>query len=161
MRRTAQDVGHWKGEIWQKRKDGEEFLGWIELSEVRDERGERTHFVAVVTDITDKKRAGQRVEGFSRGMKQRLCLARSLAPQDDNGLTQSGVTLGTFDYISPEQVSGSMATPASDVYSLGVVLYELIAGRRPFEADNITAVAIAQVEKTPQPPSDFVEDLDP
>jgi diguanylate cyclase (GGDEF)-like protein/PAS domain S-box-containing protein len=59
LRDTAERVGHWKGEVWQKRKDGEEFLGWIEVAEVRDRHGERTHFVAVVTDITDKKRAEQ------------------------------------------------------------------------------------------------------
>jgi diguanylate cyclase (GGDEF)-like protein/PAS domain S-box-containing protein len=57
LRETAERVGHWKGEIWQRRKSGDEFLGWIELSEVRDNLGERTHFVAVVTDITDQKRA--------------------------------------------------------------------------------------------------------
>jgi diguanylate cyclase (GGDEF)-like protein/PAS domain S-box-containing protein len=59
MRDTAERLGHWKGEMWQKRKDGAEFLGWIELSEVRDGDGSRTHFVAVVTDITDKKHAEQ------------------------------------------------------------------------------------------------------
>jgi len=57
LRATAELEGHWKGEIWQRRKGGDEFLGWIELSEVCDKLGARTHFVAVVTDITDQKRA--------------------------------------------------------------------------------------------------------
>ncbi len=84
LRRTAQQLGHWKGEIWQKRKDGEEFLGWIELSEVRDERGERTHYVAVVTDITDKKRAEQELLYLANydtltGLPNRALLAERLA----------------------------------------------------------------------------------
>ncbi len=57
LRETTEREGHWKGEIWQRRKSGDEFLGWIELTEVRDNLGARTHFVSVVTDITDQKRA--------------------------------------------------------------------------------------------------------
>ncbi len=57
LRETTERDGHWKGEIWQRRKSGDEFLGWIEISEVRDNMGARTHYVAVVTDITDQKRA--------------------------------------------------------------------------------------------------------
>ena len=59
VRDVLERTGHWAGEMWQKRKDGEEFLGWIEMSEVRDAMGLRSHFVAVVNDITDKKRAEQ------------------------------------------------------------------------------------------------------
>jgi len=51
--------GQWRGELWQRRKDGEEFLSWCEVLEVCDTGGARTHFVAVITDITDRKRAEQ------------------------------------------------------------------------------------------------------
>ena len=59
MRETLSQTGHWRGELWQRRKDGEEFLSWLELAEVRDAHGMRTHFVGVLADITDRKRAEQ------------------------------------------------------------------------------------------------------
>ncbi len=51
--------GHWRGELWQRRRNGEEFLSKVEVSEIRDGSGVRTHFVSVITDITDRKRAEQ------------------------------------------------------------------------------------------------------
>jgi serine/threonine protein kinase len=76
-------------------------------------------------------------------------------------MTATGETIGSPHYISPEQISGAGATPASDVYSLGIVLYELLTGVRPHEKDNLTALAIAHVDSQPEPPSAHVDDLDP
>lgn len=76
-------------------------------------------------------------------------------------LTATGAAIGSPHYISPEQAQGRDATPASDVYALGIVLYELLTGVRPFEADNITAIAIAHVEQEPAAPSIHVPELDP
>ncbi|MCE5232626.1 MAG: EAL domain-containing protein [Xanthomonadaceae bacterium] len=59
VRRILTETGHWRGELWQRRKDGEEFLCWMELSEVRDAGGARTHYVGVLSDITDRKRVEQ------------------------------------------------------------------------------------------------------
>jgi diguanylate cyclase (GGDEF)-like protein/PAS domain S-box-containing protein len=59
LRQTLAETGHWRGELWQRRKDGEEFLCWVELNEVCDASGQRTHMIGVLTDITDRKRAEQ------------------------------------------------------------------------------------------------------
>ncbi|HEY0696856.1 MAG TPA: serine/threonine-protein kinase, partial [Micromonospora sp.] len=66
-------------------------------------------------------------------------------------LTAAGSVLGTASYISPEQAAGATATPASDVYALGVVAYQCISGRRPFEGDNPLEIAMKHVRDTPRP----------
>jgi serine/threonine protein kinase len=76
-------------------------------------------------------------------------------------MTRTGQAIGSPHYISPEQVSGQRATPASDVYSLGIVLYQLLTGVRPYEHENVTAVAISHVDEEPDPPSAHNDDLDP
>ena len=75
-------------------------------------------------------------------------------------MTQTGVAIGSPHYISPEQAQGEPATPASDVYALGIVFYQLVTGRRPFENENVTAVLLGHVERPPVTPSTWVEDLD-
>jgi eukaryotic-like serine/threonine-protein kinase len=67
------------------------------------------------------------------------------------GLTATGHVLGTPRYLAPEQFAGDPATPASDLYSLGAVLYECLAGHPPFEADSAIALALAH-QRDPLPP---------
>ena len=69
-------------------------------------------------------------------------IARALA---EAALTLPGTSLGSVHYFSPEQARGETTTPASDIYSLGIVLYELLTGRRPWEGDSAAAVATARL----------------
>jgi len=64
-------------------------------------------------------------------------------------LTQTGAIMGTAHYISPEQASSGSVTPASDIYSLGIVAYECLTGQRPFVGDTPVSVALAQVRDEP------------
>ena len=68
------------------------------------------------------------------------------------GLTQPGQTLGTPAYMSPEQIRGERLTPASDVFLLGITLYELLTGRRPFKEDEVESVTAKILKERPAPP---------
>ena len=66
-------------------------------------------------------------------------------------LTAAGSVLGTASYISPEQAAGAIATPSSDIYALGIVAYQCLSGRRPFEGDNPLEIAMKHVRDTARP----------
>jgi eukaryotic-like serine/threonine-protein kinase len=75
-------------------------------------------------------------------------------------LTGTGQVIGTAHYLSPEQAQGAKATPASDVYALGAVAYECLAGRRAFEGENSVQIALKQIRDEPDPlPADVPADL--
>ena len=76
-------------------------------------------------------------------------------------ITQAGSVMGTPHYLSPEQAQGMDVTPVSDLYSIGVILYEALSGRVPFEADSAVAIAMKQVSQTPQRPSSINPQVSP
>ena len=68
---------------------------------------------------------------------------------DQVGLTATGQVMGTVQYLAPEQATGKPATPSTDIYSLGIVAYEALAGKRPFSGESQMEIAMAQINKTP------------
>ena len=96
--------------------------------------------------------AGQQVKVTDFG------IARAGADPGES-LTQTGAVMGTATYFSPEQAQGHTVDVRSDVYSLGVVLYEMVTGRPPFKGDNPVAIAYQHVRERPIPPSELNADV--
>ena len=88
-------------------------------------------------------------------------IARATRGDTQEALTQTGNVMGTATYFSPEQAQGLPVDGRSDVYSLGVVLYELLTGKPPFSGDNPVAVAYKHVREEPERPSQRVPDVAP
>jgi len=86
-------------------------------------------------------------------------IARAGDPAES--LTQAGAVMGTATYFSPEQAQGHVVDNRTDVYSLGVVLYEMVAGRPPFTGDNPVSIAYQHVREDPIPPSEHNPDVPP
>jgi serine/threonine protein kinase len=70
-------------------------------------------------------------------------------------LTETGAIFGSAHYLSPEQAAGTEISGASDIYSVGIVLYEMLAGRRPFHGETAVSVALKQITEPPTPPTAF------
>jgi tetratricopeptide (TPR) repeat protein len=88
-------------------------------------------------------------------------LALGASSGQEFSVSQETLFAGTPVYMSPEQVEGHALSPASDLYSFGVVLYELVTGRWPFIADTAAAIALKRLQGPPPPPSTWVPELEP
>ncbi|HSB86747.1 MAG TPA: Stk1 family PASTA domain-containing Ser/Thr kinase [Ilumatobacteraceae bacterium] len=86
-------------------------------------------------------------------------IARAMNAPSENNLTQVGSVMGTATYFSPEQAQGAQPDPRSDLYSLGIVLYEMVAGKPPFVGENPVSIAYKQVHDLPQPLNQIVADV--
>lgn len=76
-------------------------------------------------------------------------------------LTTTGMTLGTVQYYAPEQAQGEIVSPAADVYALGIVMYEMLTGRTPFDGDTPVTVAMRHIQDLPEPPSTYNPRISP
>mgnify|MGYP001822612178 FL=1 len=86
-------------------------------------------------------------------------IARALNAPTEANLTQVGSVMGTATYFSPEQAQGAQPDPRSDLYSLGIVMYEMVAGKPPFTGENPVSIAYKQVHDAPQPLVQIVADV--
>jgi eukaryotic-like serine/threonine-protein kinase len=84
-----------------------------------------------------------------------------IARRGTSEITETGSIMGTAQYLSPEQAQGQAVTAASDLYSIGVILYEMLAGRLPFDGDSAVSVALKHLSEPPPPLSQLRPDVDP
>jgi serine/threonine-protein kinase len=76
-------------------------------------------------------------------------------------ITQTGSIMGTARYLSPEQAQGESVGPRSDLYAIGILLYELLTGTVPFEGESVVAIALRHLSEPPRPPSTLVSSISP
>ena len=84
-----------------------------------------------------------------------------IARAGTSDITETGSIMGTAQYLSPEQAQGQIVSAQSDLYAVGILLYEVLAGRVPFEGDSPVTVAMKQVSEQPVPPSAYNPDVPP
>jgi Tfp pilus assembly protein PilF/tRNA A-37 threonylcarbamoyl transferase component Bud32 len=99
--------------------------------------------------------------GGTRAVVTDFGLARGITGGDGMAsISDTGAVAGTPAYMAPEQVQGLELTPAADTYALGIVMYEMVAGVRPFEGGSAMTVAVRRLTEAPAPPRRHVPDLD-
>jgi serine/threonine-protein kinase len=84
-----------------------------------------------------------------------------IARAGSSEITQTGSIMGTARYLSPEQAQGEAVGPSSDLYAIGILLYELLTGTVPFEGESVVAIALRHLSEPPRPPSGLVSSISP
>lgn len=161
-----------------------ELLRGETLSERLEREGplDNEHVVKVMTDVAEALGAAHRAGVLHRDLKSSnlylvegpperavvtdFGLARTLdhvedADERSTRISSIGTVVGTQAYMSPEQVTGDPLGPTSDIYSLGIVAYEMLSGRLPFEGGSSLSVAAKRLVEDPLPLRERVPDLDP
>ena len=156
-----------------------EYIEGRPLSEIIRERGrlDRAEALPILTGLAAGVDATHRAGLIHRDVKSAnvmiaardgrsvlmdFGLARAEREAIDGGsITETGAIVGSPMYMAPEQLQDAKLTPATDIYALGVVIYEMITGRLPFEGDSAMSVLARRLQERPTPPSRFVENLDP
>src|SRR5262245_45953897 len=100
-------------------------------------------------------------DGDVRAVITDFGLARASAGSLSDDVTVTRRIVGTPAYMAPEQIEGKPVTAAADVYALGVVLFEMVTGRRPFVAEDSLAAAVKRLTEPAPSPRDYAPDLDP
>ena len=114
----------------------------------------------VMLEPDERRPGGVRAVVTDFGLARRDRPSRGVAPSG-GPLTETEAVLGTPDYMAPEQIEGRAVSPATDVYALGVVIYEMVTGEQPFEGDTPLSVALKKLKEAAPSPRRHVPDLPP
>ncbi|MGH2946612.1 MAG: PASTA domain-containing protein [Solirubrobacteraceae bacterium] len=163
------DRGEWDGTYYIAM----EFIEGRTLKDVIRERGPAPSEAAidVVTQILRAVRFAHKRGVVHRDIKPHNVLIDpdgrikvtdfGIARAGASDMTETGSIMGTAQYLSPEQAQGHPVDARSDLYSIGIVLYELLTGRVPFDAESAVTVALKQVSEDPVPPSQLNDSVPP
>ncbi|MFT4034928.1 MAG: Stk1 family PASTA domain-containing Ser/Thr kinase [Patulibacter sp.] len=166
---SVYDTGSWNG-TWYIAM---ELLEGLTLKEriQREGRIPPAAAVAITEQILRAVRAAHRDGIIHRDLKPHNVLLDEdgrpkvtdfgIARRGASDMTATGSILGTAHYIAPEQAQGEVVTPRTDLYSVGVVLYEMLTGRTPFEGDSAVSIALAHVNNEPRSPRSLVPEISP
>jgi eukaryotic-like serine/threonine-protein kinase len=154
-----------------------EFVRGYTLSELLDEAEQRRMATRAVVGLTRQICRGlhaaheqgiihrdikpQNVLVDAKGEAKLMDFGIARMAEAREGVTQAGLIVGTPHYMSPEQVQGKQLDARSDVYSMGVMIYEMLAGVRPFESSSLTGVLTAHIMEPPKPPIDLRPEIGP
>ena len=108
----------------------------------------------------DLKSANVMLVPMKRGTRAVITDFGLARPRGGATITQTGLTLGTPAYMAPEQVRGDEITSATDLYALGILIYEMLTGHFPFEAEDSLAMALRRLSEPPTSPRHYVKDLE-